>query len=443
MKICMLLYDMQDFGGLEEYVVSLAFGLQQQGHQVSVVSSAWVAESNQYLRRLRDINVPLIQLPKWIFLVLSDWDTKEQILRRAVLLLSPLVYLLGVGVLLFKRRPWSDAVASSRNWLRGRLMNRIIGPDRRRPLTRMILNLWRLRWRPDLLHIHSYIHGSETDLLFSLDWAYGKKLPVVYEEHQTPDPNLDWWQKFRKSINKASIVVAVSNESAQALQRVCGVTRPIMVSGPIVPDPINSGWRQNSRARADIDCLSMVTFARLDGAKGLPYLLKAISKVKAIHPSVDFKVYGKGALLSELIEYANQLDMEGEKIFVGAFAGRKQLSHILTHADIFVMSSIREGQPVALVEAMAYGCAVVCTSVGGIPELIQDGINGLLCEPGDPESLVQKMLALIEDPALRFRLGREARKSYENGPFQPISACRNFVSIYQRALQVIRPIYTD
>ena len=99
------------------------------------------------------------------------------------------------------------------------------------------------------------------------------------------------------------------------------------------------------------------------------------------------------------------------------------------------LASILEGQPLAVVEAMAYGCPIVTTSVGGIPELIEDGINGLLCEPRDPNSLALKINTLIEDPELRARLGLAARKSYEQGPYQPASLSEHFGSIYNDALQ--------
>ncbi|MBN2241420.1 MAG: glycosyltransferase family 4 protein [Acidobacteria bacterium] len=427
----MVLYDMQDFGGLEEYALTLACGLQQQGHEVSFLFSAWVPEKNQYLKRLRENRIERIQIPKWVSLPASDWETKEKMLRAAVFALAPLTWVLAAVLMLHRRRPWRDALASSRNWLKGKLMSSIIASDRRNPLTCTLLNWWRLRWRPDVLHIHGYT----TNLLFVLDWAYRKKMPVVYEEHQTPDARFDWWRGFRETINKANLVVAVSEKSAQALKEICGVTQPIAVAGPIIPDPALSGWKRSSPGKKADNPLSIVTVARLYVTKGLQHLLDAIPRVKAVRPSVDFKVYGEGALRAELAAYAAELGLDGEKIFVGAFTDRKQLSQILGEADIFVLPSVLEGQPFALVEAMAHGCAIVATAVGGIPELIRDGVNGLLCEPADPDGLARKIVALMDDPGLRLKLGDAARRSYEDGPFQPVTAARHFVRIYQSALR--------
>ena len=231
MRICMVLYDMQPFGGLEEYTVSLALALQQQGHPTSIVSTAWVPPDNQYLRRLHENGVPFVTLPKWLSLPASDWPTKQKILAVLLWLSSPLIYLLGCALMLQRRCTWKQALTSGRGWLRGQLTSRLIGPDWRKPFARLALNRWRLRWRPDLIHIQGYT----STLLFVIEWAHARGVPVVYEEHQTPDARFDWWQGFEQSINKAARVVAVSETSAQALRTVCGVTQPIVVMGPMVP----------------------------------------------------------------------------------------------------------------------------------------------------------------------------------------------------------------
>jgi glycosyltransferase involved in cell wall biosynthesis len=427
----MVLYDPQEFGGLEEYATTLAVGLQQQGHQTSVLSATWVPADNQYMLRLRNSGVPIIQLPKWLSYPASHWDTKERILAVVLWLLTPIIYLLGLVRYLSGKRSWKQSLTGAHGWLRGQLLSRFIGTDRRQPLTRLLLTWWQLRWRPDLLHIQGYTNS----LLFVIEWAHSVGLPVIYEEHQTPDAQFDWWKDFQRSINKASMVVAVSEKSAQALSAVCGVTQPIVVRSPLLPDPITADWRKDSLIQRSDEALLITTVARLDVAKGLNYLLEAIVKVKQAHPATQFQVYGDGRLREDLLAYADQLGLDGNAIFVGAFTRRDELTNIMANTDIFVMSSILEGQPLGVVEAMAYGCPIVATSVGGIPELIEEGINGLLCEAKDPACLARKICTLIEDPALRIRLGRAARKSYEMGPFQPASVCTHFISIYQNVIQ--------
>jgi glycosyltransferase involved in cell wall biosynthesis len=431
MRICMVLNDPQEFGGLEEYMTSLAIGLQQEGHFVSVFSATWVSQDNQYYRRLRNNHVPIVQLPKWLSYPASHWRTKLKILAAVMWLFSPLTYLLGTVHFLVKHGSWRQSITSAHGWLGGQLLGRFVGPDRRKPLARLLLNWWQFRWHPDLLHIQGYTDS----LLFVIDWASTHGVPVIYEEHQTPDSQFDWWQDFQQSINKAALVVAVSDKSAEALRTVCGVTRPIIVRNPLLADPRTLGMVRNAVSRDGQEPMFVTTVARLYVTKGLKYLLEAIVKVKSNHPKVQFKVYGDGPLRQELFAYSNQLGLDGNSIFVGAFTNREELSQIMAKTDIFVMSSILEGQPLSVVEAMAYGCPIVATSVGGIPELIEDGVNGLLCPPGDSDYLAQKILTLIENPGLRKKLGCAARKSYEQSPFQPSAVSKHFDNIYREVLQ--------
>jgi glycosyltransferase involved in cell wall biosynthesis len=423
----MILHDPQPFGGLEEYAATLAVGLQQSDQQVSVLSTTWVSKDNQYVRRLLANGVTYIQVPKWLSRPASNWLTKQKILNGILWLASPLIFLMALGLLFVRRSGWRQAWSSAHGWVRGQI-HYFIAPNRYQPLTRLLLSWWRLRWRPDLLHIQGYT----STLLFVIEWAHKMGIPVVYEEHQTPDARFNWWQGFEQSINKAARVIAVSEKSAEGLREVCGVTRPIVVRNPLLPDPLISGWHRNGKHN---QVLHVTTVARLVEAKGLEYLLETIAKIRLTHPDVEFRVFGDGPLRQDLLDRAASLGLDGEAIFAGPFNGRDELSRIMAETDIFVMSSVLEGQPLGVVEAMAYGCPIVTTSVGGIPELIRDGVNGLLCLPRDPDCLARNILRLIDEPELRVKLGKAARQSYQQGPYQPVSVCNEFILIYEQVLK--------
>jgi glycosyltransferase involved in cell wall biosynthesis len=430
MKICMVVGSLLDFGGLEEFATELAVGVHKGGQQVSVLTTCWVPPHNQYLRKLVKNGVQVVQLPRWLSLAISDWGTKEKILKVLLSCLSPLIFLMGLGVCVGKRRPLGQSVRSARGWLGGKIMSKL-GPDRRQPFARLLLGWWRLRWRPDVIHIQGYT----STLLFVIDWAYAKKIPVIYEEHQTPDAQFDWWKDFAKTINKSSMVVAVSEQSAKAMRDVCGVTQPIATVYYMVPDPLEAGWVPPETPQVDSDRpIRVTTLARLYVTKGLNYLLDCIVDVLKVHPSTQFRVYGDGELRDELLAYAEKLGLDGNKIFVGAFTSREELARVMTETDIFAMSSILEGLPVALLEAMSFGRTIIATPAGGTAEAIKDGINGLLCPLREPACLARKICALIEDPALRRRLGQAARKSYEEGPYKPAAVCSRYVSIYETVL---------
>jgi glycosyltransferase involved in cell wall biosynthesis len=429
----MVSYDMQDFGGLEEYAVNLAIGLKQHGQEVSYLSMAWVNPQNQYARRLKDAGIPLLHPPKWVSYPASDWDTKERILRVLMLILSPLTFFMGFGVLFIKKRSLKQSWNSAHNWLKGKLMDGIIGHDYRKSLGRILLDWWNFRWSPELLHIQGYT----TTLLFVIDWAHSRGIPVAYEEHQTPDPQFNWWKGFESTINKADRVVAVSEKSAQGLREVCKVTRPIVVRNPLLSDPYPSSW-QKEYNHNNGKPITITTVARLYVTKGLTYLLDTAALVSKTHPNINFKVYGEGELRSELLTKAEGLGLDGENIFMGAFTSREDLTKIMEETDIFLLSSILEGQPLVIVEAMAYGCPIVSTNVGGIPELITDGVNGLLCPPEDPQCLAEKIRLLAGDFVLRKQLGYAARNYYKNSPYEAKSAAKFFVSVYNEMLDESR-----
>ncbi len=91
--------------------------------------------------------------------------------------------------------------------------------------------------------------------------------------------------------------------------------------------------------------------------------------------------------------------------------GAEEKDRLLRESSVFVMSSLSEGLPMALLEAMAYGMAVVATAVGGIPEVVDDGVDGLLVEAGSSRRIADALLRLAGDPALRERLGAAARRA--------------------------------
>lgn len=426
MRICSVIYDFQELGGLEEYAVALAIALRQDGHDVRVVSTAWASPANQYVMRLREAGIEILQPPKLLSELMSDWDTKDGIVRGVAALLSPFAYLLAAPLAIARRQAYAAALASSKGRIASAL-GKLIQPDRRRPYIRWILDRLRRDWNPEVLHVQGYT----SNLLFVNEWADEKGVALVYEEHQTPDPRFGWWTSFGESVNKATRVVAVSEISAEALRTVCGITRPIVVRSPLLEDPISPGWRRTGSR--ETGAIRIVAVARLYVTKGLGYLLEAVAEIAKDHPGVELRIHGDGLLRDELHAQARGLGLDADSIFAGPFR-KEQLRDIMAEADLFAMPSILEGQPLALVEAMAFGCPIVVTKVGGIPELIVHGENGLLCEPANVPELTACIRRMIEDPTLRERLGAAARASYEQGPYQPGALSRQLSEIYRASV---------
>jgi len=128
---------------------------------------------------------------------------------------------------------------------------------------------------------------------------------------------------------------------------------------------------------------------------------------------VNFKILiiGKGSLLDELKEMAKSKDVLDKIVFAGE---RRDIPALLSCFNIYVLPSIKEGLPNALLEAMSSGKPVVATRVGGVPEIIEHGVNGLLVPRGDPGRLAEAIKQLIDDPRKAEKLGLAARRSVVN-----------------------------
>jgi len=145
---------------------------------------------------------------------------------------------------------------------------------------------------------------------------------------------------------------------------------------------------------------------RIVPAKGLEYLLNALPYLKEEFKSIKLLIVGEGSLVEELKERAKKNNILDNILFIGR---RRDIPEILASINIFVMPSIAEGLPNALLEAMAMGKPIVTTEVGGIPEIVKNGFNGLLVPPRDTLSLSKAIKELISNDRLAAKLGQAAR----------------------------------
>jgi glycosyltransferase involved in cell wall biosynthesis len=174
------------------------------------------------------------------------------------------------------------------------------------------------------------------------------------------------------------------------------------------------------------------TVARLVQPKRLDYLLQAARIVCDAIPQTCFLIIGDGPLRQELECQAVELGLAPE--YVRFLGSRQDVPDLLAALDIFVLSSETEGLPVAMLEAMATSKPVVVTRVGAIPQVIQDGNNGLLVSPHDPAGLAKAILTLIENVALRESLSREGYRTVE-AHFSTDVVCQQIITLYDSLLE--------
>jgi colanic acid/amylovoran biosynthesis glycosyltransferase len=166
------------------------------------------------------------------------------------------------------------------------------------------------------------------------------------------------------------------------------------------------------------DPRSILAVGRLDEIKGFTHLIDACGILHRKGVAFRCAIIGSGPLQSAI---AAQIEAQGLSAIVQLLGARKQ-EEVRTHlyaSGIFALPSVvtsrgdRDGIPVALMEAMACGMPVVSTRVSGIPELVEDGVTGLLAAPGDPQGLADCLERLLDEPALGERLALQARQRVE------------------------------
>jgi len=147
--------------------------------------------------------------------------------------------------------------------------------------------------------------------------------------------------------------------------------------------------------------------ARLVPIKAHEVFFAAAAMVSARRPETRFVVVGDGARRVELETMVERLGLARSVRFLG---WRGDLPAIYRDVDVVVLTSRNEGSPVSLIEAMAAGRPVVATRVGGVPDLVEHGVNGYLVEPDQPSLVADAVLALLDEPERREALGRAGRK---------------------------------
>jgi glycosyltransferase involved in cell wall biosynthesis len=155
------------------------------------------------------------------------------------------------------------------------------------------------------------------------------------------------------------------------------------------------------------DSLVIGAVCALRPEKRLDLLLDAFARLRSSHRGIQLRIIGSGEMLSTLEQQRERLGLGADCIFEPA---TPDVAPRMRDIDIFVLCSDSESFPNALLEAMACGCCVVASRVGGVPELVVDGRSGLLFEPGDVNDLVAKIGLLLENGPLRRRLACEAAR---------------------------------
>ena len=266
-------------------------------------------------------------------------------------------------------------------------------------LGEMILN------KPDIVHIHSSFGGSFYRKLPFVYMASSFNVPVINHIHGSEISSLYVNAGERKKhlvekcFDKCAYLVVLSEEWKNNLQVVKTKTPKIVIENYSTIH--NECLKRKAHENKNILFLGFIT--ELKGCFDIPEIARRVIEQK---DNVNFILAGSG----EIEKLQNILLEKGISQYF-SFPGwvkKAEKENLLKSADFFFLPSYTEAMPMSILEAMGYGLPIITTNVGGIPQLVEEGKNGYMTEPGNIDSFSKAILKLISDDDLIYNMGKES-----------------------------------
>lgn len=296
---------------------------------------------------------------------------------------------------------------------RGRSSRAILSifPLARAWLELVLLGLTR---RVDIAHINISSHGSSIRKPVMLWTCRLFRIPIVLHLHASEYPDfMDTLPRpakalLRRTFAGADVVLVLGSRWRDYVCRELQVPSEkvaIMLNaapGPDVPPA--------PRVRGS-DPVRILFLGRLGTRKGVPEILRALADPRVLCKRWTAVMAGDGDVALYRAE-ADKLGL-GDRVMFSGWVNSDGAQRLLVESDLLVLPSHAEGLPMSIVEAFAYGVPVVSTPVGAISDIVEDGANGMLVQPGNSTQLADAMLSLIDDESLRLTLAQNARRTWE------------------------------
>jgi glycosyltransferase involved in cell wall biosynthesis len=266
-----------------------------------------------------------------------------------------------------------------------------------------------VRHHPAVVHVHAASHASFVRKSIVLLIARLAGCKTIFHLHgggfrqfATVEAGAPMRRWIRHTLEASSVVITLSNGWADFVHAFAPQARVAVVPNS-VPLPAPSNAREEPQR--------VLFLGRLEAAKGVFELLAAGARLAPRFPDLRL-VFGGDGDADALRRRAAELGI-GDRIELLGWIGPQERDTQLARAAVFCLPSHAEGLPMSMLEAMAAGRAVVASEVGGIPETLVDGDNGLLVPPRDEEALASRLELVLRDEGLRARLARNARATIE------------------------------
>jgi glycosyltransferase involved in cell wall biosynthesis len=291
--------------------------------------------------------------------------------------------------------------------------------------------------QPDVIHTHLHVLRYALPCLILL-----KKACWLHTVHNMAErevePRARWIQ--RCAYRRGVVPVAVADRVAESMRRLYGIQGCRVIANGIptarFTNPRTS--RQEWRAKegfTERDIL-FACVARFAPQKNHALLLNAFAQGPASNPNAHLILVGEGGLQQELEAQAKTLNVTRQVHFLGL---RTDIPEVLGAADIFVLSSDWEGNPLSILEAMAAGLPIVSTAVGGVPDLFENGKEGFTVPPSDTRTLASEMVSLAENANLRESLGKAAAERAKER-FDVSVMVRSYEDLYETLIADPQPV---
>lgn len=281
--------------------------------------------------------------------------------------------------------------------------------------------------RPDLVHLHS---RRGADVLGGIAARLEGVPAVLSRRVDNPEPR--WLVRLKYALYRR--VITISQGIADVLVSE-GLDRNRI---RCVPSAVDTGLYRPDGDRAWLETTFalppeskvLAVVAQLIERKGHQVLLDALPAVLQRHPETRVLLFGQGPLRDKLAE---SIEQRGLQTVVSLAGFRNDLAHVLPALDLVVHPAFMEGLGVSLLQAAACGVPIVACRAGGIPEIVRDGVNGRLVEPGDVDGLAASINAVLDDPELAHRYGEAGRRIVSDDFSIPAMVAGNW-AVYRELL---------
>jgi glycosyltransferase involved in cell wall biosynthesis len=284
----------------------------------------------------------------------------------------------------------------------------------------------------DVVHSHGY---KSNFYAFAAALFTGvKKVSTVHNWIRT-DAKLKVYEMIDKLLLRQFDKIAVVSEALVKELRASGIPDAGIkyIANGLAVEPVKEGGREKSRKSLGIADKARVvgTVGRISKEKGQIFLVNAAPAILEDFPEAVFLIIGDGELKDECAGRARALGLEKNFIFTGI---RNDIPVLLAGMDVFVLPSLDEGMPMAVLEAMAAGKPVVATGTGSIPRIIDEGKNGLVVEPGNSAALSGAVKRLLKDPAAAAVMGSAALNRIKS-EYSADKMAGEYMKLYAGALE--------